>query len=618
MSQLFSHNAYSIIGLDTSASQKEISGRSREISSMLWMDETPEYETDIGTVNKIVRTEESVNDAVQRLISPTKRIAEYFFWFEIENDQDEKSLKLLRDNQYDEVLDNWKESAEKSLTSKRNLAIASSILLNHTGYKKYLKMSVDAWKDVIYNEKFWIHFEKVYALNDEIGTSESAIGDFRKKVIDELSDFYADVSRNKKDNSIYAAFSAVFAAKGKKMQDEVLGPIFERINSTSEQLRGLNVSEDNIISPQEVMAIKRLVKRLQDSFQEIKELGLFEDSHVKVMRDKAADAVSAVSVDLFSNLCEISKSAALDKIALSFAAGPAVISRINNDITITSQSLLREKVIKPINELIEKEEYSKALDLINQEQEKHKKDPVLQGFFRKRIQWCVTAIAVKDSEKGQKMLANEQYEDADSWFQGIFNFIYQYIGDFEIDVDSFENVLTLLRNKLVNTDAGNLGDIDKYRQSIIDNSDEGIKDKEKLELTIVTILLDSVIYQRLSELLPEIKRKNNIQGVKNIFWGIVKWVVGIAILAAISGAFSGGSGSSDSSGSSPSSSSSNSALQTCSDEYDSLKGQIESVESTMSSYKSADNTDAYNALVPQQNDLAQQVNNKMTECNNLR
>jgi hypothetical protein len=154
MSRLFSHNAYSVLGLDTTASQKEISRRSKEIQHKLWADELPEYETDIDTINKIVRNESSVNDAIQRLSSPVKRIPEYFFWFEIENDADENNLSLLRDNQYDEALDDWIERAEKSLTAKRNLAIASSLLLNHTGYKKYLKLSVDAWKDVINSDRF--------------------------------------------------------------------------------------------------------------------------------------------------------------------------------------------------------------------------------------------------------------------------------------------------------------------------------------------------------------------------------------------------------------------------------------------------------------------------------
>lgn len=612
MSQLFSRNAYSVLGLDTSVSQKEISKRSKEIVNLLKIDETPEYDTDLKSVNSIARDEATVNDAVQRLSSPIKRIQEYFFWFEIENDQDEKNLELLRDNQYDEALERWQKRAEKSLTAKRNFAIASSILLNHTGYKKYLKLSIDAWGDVVNSDKFWSHFEKVYALNDEIGTSKSAIDGFRGKVLDYLSDFYTDVSRRKKDNGIYAAFGAAFGTKGQKVQDEILAPIFEQINSASEQLRQLNASQDNKLSSQESMTIRRLVKKIQDLFQEIKDLGLYEDSQSKVMRDKAASAINVVAVDLFNNLDEDAKATALIKIAKSFAAGPAVISQINKNVEYIKDITSHNKIVNPINDLIEKEKYKQALDLLNEEQKKHKSDKTLQAYFTKRIQWCVTALASHDFKEAERLFEAKNFTEAESWFNSTYDFIYSYIEDFDINKEALDNVLDTLKNKLLNLNADTLSDVEGYRKQIIENSNF---DKEtSFELPVIAMLLDSAIYQRMSQLIPEIKKHNRTQGVKNVFWRIIGWIVAIAVIAAISGAFNGGSNSGDSS----SGSSSNSAWQTCSNEYDSLKGQLDSVESTMNSYNASGNVDAYNALVPRQNSLVQQVNDKATECNNLR
>lgn len=612
MSRLFSHNAYSILGLDTSASQKEISRRSKEIQQKLWADENPEYETDIAVINKVIRDETSVNDAAQRLSAPIKRIPEYFFWFEIENEADEKDLSLLRDNQYDEALEDWRNRAEKSLTAKRNLGIASSLLLNHTGYKKYLKLSIDAWKNVINSDKFWQHFEKVYSLNDEIGTSKNALDDFRKKVVGILSDFYTDISQDRKDNSIYAAFGSTFGAKGGKLEDEVLAPIFERINDASQQLRNLNVSEDNIISPQEVMAIKRLVRRIQDSFQEIKDLGLYNDSQVKVMRDKAAEAINIVAVDLFNNLDETTKATALVKIAMPLASGPAVISQINKNISTMREVATQGRVIQPINELIEKEEYSKALDLIAEEQQKHSKDAILQDYFRKRIQWCVTALANHDFTEAKRLFEAEDFINAESWFSSVYDFIYSYVEDFDINKESLDNVLQTLKNKLINVSSSTANDIDAYRNQIVENSNF---DKEtSFELPVIIMLLDSAIYQRFSQLIPAIKKQNEAQKAKKIIWNIIIWG---AIIGFIALANSGSSSNNSSSGSSGSSSST-SAWQTCSDEYDTLKSQLDSINSTMNSYKAAGNTDAYNNLVSQQNSLVEQVNSKATECNNLR
>lgn len=610
MSRLFSHNAYSVLGLDTSAPQKEISRRSKEIQHKLWADENPEYETDIDNLNKIVRDESSVNDAVQRLSSPVKRIPEYFFWFEIENDADEKNLSLLRDNQYDEALEDWKERAEKSLTAKRNLAIASSLLLNNTGYKKYLKLSVDAWKYVVNSDRFWQHFEKVYALNDEVGTSKAALDNFRSSVTNYLSDFYTDVSQAKKDSSLYAAFSSVFKVKGQKVQDEVLAPIFERINNSSKQLQNLKVSEDNIISPQEVMAIKRLVRILQDSFQEIKDLGLYDDSHVKRMRDIAAEAISAVSVDLYNNLGEVTKSAALDKIALSFASGPAVISRINKDISITSMTLSREKVIKPINDLIENEEYEEAIELILSAQQTHVDNQDLQDFLSARLKWCITGIAVAQFSEGERLYNEKKYIEAKDLLASNVEFILSYLDDTDISREYVANILAEI-NRL--TDAMGTQQtagqsLETLRNNVIDQSEVHFKDK--FEKNILITIADSAIYTNFAEKLPALKRKKTIKK-----WA---WYIIIGIIILISYGSSSSNSSTDTSGNTSTGSSSNSAWQTCSNEYDNLKSQLDSTNSTMDSYKSAGNTEAFNNLVPQQNSLVQQLNSKATECNNLR
>lgn len=608
MSKLFSENAYSVLGLDTSASQKDITKRSKEILQRLFMEETPEYDADINSINRSSRTEASVNDAVQRLGAPVKRIQEYFFWFEIENDNDEKNLELLRDDQYDEALENWQKRSEKSYTAKRNLAIASSLLLNKTGYKKHLKLSLDAWKDVVGSDKFWLHFEKVYALNDEVGTSASALEDFRSKVTNYLSDFYTDVSRTKKDNSIFAAFGAAFGVKGQKIQSEVLAPIFDQINSSAEQLRTLDASADGKLSSQESMTIKRLTKKIQDLFQEVKDLGLYEDSQSKAMRDKAASALNIVGVDLFNNLDEDAKALALIKLAKSFAVGPAVISQINKNFDYVHEVTSHKKITEPINDLIESEEYDDALVMLDKAQKSNKGDKTLQYYFTKRIQWCVTAVADRDFQVAERLLKAERYEEASAKFNEVYEFIYSYAGDFDINIESLDNVLNSLWRKLENLDSNAISNAESYRKQILDNSN--YNKEESLELPVIALMMNSVIYQRVAERIPEVKRQNRSNGIKKVVWNLVIWG-GIILFIAISTA---NGGSSDSG----SSSSGSSAWQACSDEYDSLNSQLTSVEAQMDGYDAAGNTEGYNSLVPRQNSLVQQVNDKASECNALR
>lgn len=121
MSKLFSYNAFATLGVDTSSSQKEVIKQSKKIIVILQNDEEFDYDYDLGSINKVTRTEASVNNAVQRLSSPIKRIKEYFFWFEIENDEDVNNLKLLKDSKLDEALDSWKERAKKAIQLSETL-----------------------------------------------------------------------------------------------------------------------------------------------------------------------------------------------------------------------------------------------------------------------------------------------------------------------------------------------------------------------------------------------------------------------------------------------------------------------------------------------------------------
>jgi hypothetical protein len=306
--------------------------------------------------------------------------------------------------------------------------------------------------------------------------------------------------------------------------------------------------------------------------------------------------------------------------------------------------------------------------MINAQQEKYKKDTILQEYFRKRIQWCVTALTSQDFKEAKRLFEAEDFGNAESWFGSVYDVIYSYVEDFDINKESLDGVLESLRAKLINISAGTLNDIDEYRKQIIENSDDAIKDDEKLELPILIMLLDSAIYQRLSQKMPEIKKQSvknapplgTLNGVGTKIYGDTLYLVllfipvlplasyelktndggsytfygkkplktwqkwwkwgglVLAIIIAISSMNGSSSTNSSSTTTDNSSTSSYSAWQTCSNEYDNLKSQLDSTNSTMDGYESAGNTEAFNNLVPQQNSLVQQLKDKATECNNLR
>ena len=615
MSNLFQDNAYHVLGLDTSASQKDITKRSKEIVNLLRIEEEPSYETDLNIIS-LNRKENTVKEAVQRLSSPTKRIKEYFFWFDIETDTDEKAVKLLKEQKIDEAISVWEAPAKNDtangFVAKKNLAVLASVLLLKTGQKKYLTQSIGYWKDILLSEKFWPHFEKLYALNDEIGTSKAALDDFAKQATDHLSDFYTDISEVHKDRGYYSLFSQVFAVKGQRMQENVLSPIYEAIHEASERLRSLNISEDNIISDDEIKTVRQLLRKLQDNFGKLKELGLYSDSQSKTMRDKAAEAIRTVALDIYNNLYESAKPAALLEAASKIAGTPGTKQKLDRDIQVIKKNIANEKIIIPINDLLEKDKFTEALDLIEKQMPKHADDKELTQYFRTRVAWCVTGIATKDFKECMAQFNNKRFEEAERNFLGLRDFILSYIGYFDIDKASIDGVLNRI-DQLTATGSVNIDNIQAYRNKIINEAPESFK--EQFEEMILIVLVDSSIYGNLANKLPAIRRKNTL---KKWAWWIVIGIIFLIISASSSSDDSSTGTGTSTGGSSSSGSSSNSEWQACSDEYDSLKSQLDSVEASMRRYEAYDDADSYNDLVPRQNSLVQQVNAKAAECNNLR
>src|SRR3989344_7978067 len=169
MSNLLKNNAYHILGLDTSAAQRDVQKRAKEIVKFLQIEDTPEYDLDLGAFDNF-RTEDAVKDAVQKLTSPKKQIKDYFFWFHIADEVDEQAVGILRKNDPESAARVWEHHAEgsstKALFYKKNLALLYCLLLFKNSNVHYLKSSLEIWHETLNSSKFWPAFTKIYHLND--------------------------------------------------------------------------------------------------------------------------------------------------------------------------------------------------------------------------------------------------------------------------------------------------------------------------------------------------------------------------------------------------------------------------------------------------------------------
>lgn len=335
MSITLKNNAYHILGLDTSASERDILKRSKEIINRLRVDDTPDYDLDIGVFEGF-RTEDAVRDALQRLQAPKKRIKEYFFWFQIADEIDEQVLGLLKLKDYLNAIRTWQNASEgqstKAFFYKRNLAILYCLALSASDNKEYLRNSLDVWKELVDSDKFWTSFSKVYKLHDEQTASEDIIYDFKKHVVEYLSDIYTELHHLHKHSEYLSEFQKVFSAKGEKIEKSVLGPAYQAISNAVEGLETMEVSKDDNFDKEESEKIKGLIATVQQELNKLIDLGLYDDSQTKIMRDRAANALRTIVLDLHNNLSELSKSEGLLEVAIKLAGTESLKNKLRGEL----------------------------------------------------------------------------------------------------------------------------------------------------------------------------------------------------------------------------------------------------------------------------------------------
>ena len=342
MSQTLKNNAYHVLGLDTSASERDILKRTKEIINRIKADDVPVFDLDIGLF-KDFRTEDGVKDALQQLQAPKKRIKDYFFWFQISDSIDEQVLGLFKIKDYLNAIRTWENASQgdstKAFFYKKNLAILYCLVLSDEDNKDYLRSSLVAWKELIDSDKFWASFTKVYKLHDEQTASEDIISDFKNHVVKYLSDIYTELHHIHKNNDYINEFQQVFSVKGEKVEKSVLGPAYHTISKAVESLEKMEVSKDGKFDKEESETIKQLVASVSQELNKLIDLGLYEDSQTKIMRDRAANALRSIVLDLHNNLSEFSKSQGLLEVAIKLAGTESLKNKLEGELQQIHKSI---------------------------------------------------------------------------------------------------------------------------------------------------------------------------------------------------------------------------------------------------------------------------------------
>jgi len=523
MSNLLKNNAYHILGLDTSAEQRDIQKRAKEIVKVLQIDDVSEYDLDLGVFENF-RTEDAVKDAVQKLTSPKKQIKDYFFWFHISDEVDEHAVGILRKKDPEGAIRVWEHNAEgdstKAMFYKKNLALLYCILLFKEDNKRYLKESLKIWHELVSSSKFWTAFTKVYKHNDELDTDQEILSDFHKHAASFLSDLYTEISHARGDDSYVAEFTKVFNLRGEKTEKVVMAPIFHEIMEAVEKLEAMKVSEDGDLDTQEAAEIKKHIGKIQECCNKLIDLGLYDDSQSKTIRDRAAVAIRSIVLDIHNNLDDMPKAEQLLKVAMQFVGTSGMENKLKQDLDQFEKNKKFLNATAPIMALMNDKKFDEAIALIDQKKTESKDTEFKVAMDNKKKE-AVTMYAVIEFVEAKKLFDAENYDGASPRLQKAASIVYNNIEIFDVDKSVIDSWLELIKGNVKVLTAENANEVDEVHNKMLKKLDEAFD--ERWEQMAMKILLNSYYYVGFGEVIKK-KRSSNVVST------IIQWAVTIGII----------------------------------------------------------------------------------------
>ena len=154
------------------------------------------------------------------------------------------------------------------------------------------------------------------------------------------ADVYTELHDVHKNSDYVNEFQKVFSVKGAKIEN-VLGPAYQAISHAVEGLEKMEVSKDDNFDKDESEKIKGFCGRCTARVKQLIDLGLYDDSQIKIMRDRAANALRTIVLDLHNNLSELQKSEGLLEVAIKMAGTESLKNKLKGELERSRKMSLR-------------------------------------------------------------------------------------------------------------------------------------------------------------------------------------------------------------------------------------------------------------------------------------
>ena len=530
MNNLFSTNAYYLLGLPVTSDQVEIKKKARLIEAKLGIDEK-ELESDFFLV-KPERNENSLREATQRLSNPIKKIRELYFWFSEENQDKLAKLLASEDHPIEDTIEYLSKQSEikGQWNTKRDFALfLTQLLFYKKAEKKYLAKSLEIWKELISSEPAWKYFNLYYKNIDDLNTDESAFVQLREWADQVVSDFYSNLSEKWDDHEYTRQYTKTFGKIGSLAQKNVLGPQTKEINSAIEKLTSIDWNE-KAPSSTNLKAIKEGVGSIQEALNTLIDADLYEESAVVGLRDKAADSIRDVAIALNNKYDDYERSGTLLAISEEISGTKSTKMRNKSERETITENKAAQKYLVRILELHNKGKFLEAVNYLEEELKAIKNDPKTKKFLEEQLTGSIARYITETRTLAMEKINKSSHSSAATMFGNLRDYILKNIDRFDLNQATIDDVVGSIddRTKIINKT--------KF-ESLITERDDVVKTLfEKLGETnsavVFMCLIDCAYHEPIAHFLQKISSKN--QSLTVLFrigwWTVLIYGIGLLFL----------------------------------------------------------------------------------------
>lgn len=349
----YQNNAFRILGLEPNVSMKEITKRVNEIKVKISLGMDVEYKYDFPFMGPLVRDEQSVLKALQKLENPISRLKEEIFWFWLETENDNKAIDCIIHKQRKVANNIWKNQiAEGNITENSISAYFNQIILLHssvireantvyqeskgtTHKKKNISLSENHWNNwrividrlilLDKNNIFWDMIQKKVERIADLRLSKIKINEIRNNFLNDIVQpnfFLISQALNNKEYSTIKnhlnLFYNSYIPDASKIPIEVLREGFNKIlashtNFLNEYTDGAEVEFKKIKKDSKNLGklIESIIDLYHKFISETKNI-IYEGNLVDIKnisdfslaKDKAAEMIRLCAVIIFNSLVD--------------------------------------------------------------------------------------------------------------------------------------------------------------------------------------------------------------------------------------------------------------------------------------------------------------------------